>query len=105
MKTTRASVEEYAKEHGLELYQIDGIPEGFSFIKFNERLIGDVYDHAQLVAFLPNVSWHYDRAMMYKPVIVAKDYTPAILEEELRLSIEGLLEIYKQNIKRRDNGK
>lgn len=31
MKATRESVEEWAKEKGLEPIQIDGIPEGFSF--------------------------------------------------------------------------
>lgn len=31
MKITRASMHIYAKEHGLESVQVDGIPEGFSF--------------------------------------------------------------------------
>lgn len=31
MKITRANVEQYAKEKGLEPIQIDGVPEGFAW--------------------------------------------------------------------------
>lgn len=33
MKATRVNVEEWAKTKGLEPVQIDGIPEGFSWIE------------------------------------------------------------------------
>lgn len=53
MKWTRAYVEEYAKGRGLEPVQIDGIPEGFSFIGPDIQ-IGDVWHGGYFYAFIPN---------------------------------------------------
>lgn len=43
MKWTRANVEEYAKRHGLEPVQVDGIPEGFSWIEPDLEIGGELH--------------------------------------------------------------
>lgn len=52
MKWTRANVEEWARERGLEPVTIDGIPEGFSF-KEPELTIGDEHHAGSYVAYIP----------------------------------------------------
>jgi hypothetical protein len=52
MKWTRANVENYAKKMGLQLIQIDSIPEGFSFVG-DEIRIGGVTYPGKYVGFIP----------------------------------------------------
>lgn len=56
MKITRANVQKYTKEKGLELIQIDGIPEGFSF-KSAGIHIGPKFYGGQYFAFIPMMPW------------------------------------------------
>ena len=65
MRITRATVEQYAKEKGLEPIQIDGIPEGFSWVKKNEREIQGLYDYGHYMFFKPNAEWTEDLKFMY----------------------------------------
>lgn len=81
MKITRANVEKYAEEKGLEPIQIGGIPEGFSFIE-PDITIGSVTHSGMLTAFVPNHDWD-------KGVIREKD-------------LFELLEKYHNTIKIRD---
>lgn len=60
MKITRANVEEYAKVHGLEPVQIDGIPEGFSFRSAGIQ-IGPKHYPGQWIAFVPLVEWEHGK--------------------------------------------
>lgn len=57
MKISRANVADYAREKGLEPIQIDGIPEGFSFIEpdlwIGEKLCPRLYK-----AFIPMMDWY-----------------------------------------------
>lgn len=52
MKQTRSSVEEYASSKGLRMVQIDGIPEGFSFIE-EDIEIGGIHHQGKFIAFIP----------------------------------------------------
>lgn len=52
-KCTRFNVEVYANEKGLQPLQIDGIPEGFSFIE-PDITIGGVTHSGMMIAFIPN---------------------------------------------------
>lgn len=52
-KCTRFNVEVYANEKGLQLLQIDGIPEGFSFIE-HDITIGATTHSGMMIAFIPN---------------------------------------------------
>lgn len=104
-KTTRAEVEERAKTNGMMPYDIDGIPKGFSWFLPKEVMINGLYHHGHIIAYTPNVEWDWMGAMMYKPVVVPKDFTQEDLIIEMENKAEELLAIYKENIKRRDNGK
>ena len=56
MRITHADVAKWAKERGLESVQIDGIPEGFSFIK-PHITIGGVEHKGEYVAYIPLSDW------------------------------------------------
>lgn len=64
-KVTRATVEEYAKSKGLEPIQIDGIPEGFSFIEPNIT-IGDINHKGRIIKFKPLADWQDNKAISYE---------------------------------------
>lgn len=81
MKITRANVEKYAEEKGLEPIQIDGMPEGFSFIE-PDITIGEITHSGRLLAFVPNCEWA----------------SGAIMAE----NIKDLLDVYNNVIKIRD---
>ncbi len=52
MKATRANVEEYALNKGLEPVQIDGIPEGFSFREADVTIDG-IEHKGRIITFEP----------------------------------------------------
>ncbi len=56
MKVTVASIRKYVEQHGLEPVQIDGIPEGLSFIE-PDITIGQNTIHGEYIAFIPFSSW------------------------------------------------
>ena len=56
MRITRANVDQYAKEKGLEPIQIDGIPEGFSFIEPDIQING-VLHKGRIIKFKPLEEW------------------------------------------------
>lgn len=64
MKWTRASVEKYALENGLEPIQIDGIPEGFSW-KEPDITIGGVFHEGKIIKFKPLADWQDENAITY----------------------------------------
>ena len=73
MKVTKANIEQYVKNRGLEPIQIDGIPEGFSF-KEPDIVIGLKKRKGQYIALVP-----------------LKEF------EEIKCSFEGqLLDLYNQ---------
>lgn len=59
MKITRANVEKYAKEKGLEPIQIDGIPEGFSW-KAPDVTINGIEHKGKIIKFKPLGDWDKD---------------------------------------------
>lgn len=59
MRITRANVEKYAQEHGLEPIQIDGVPEGFSF-KEPDIQIGKKIIKGRIIKFKPLGYWNKD---------------------------------------------
>lgn len=59
MKITRANVEQYAKEKGLEPIQIDGISEGFSFIE-PDITISNQLHKGRIIKFKPLGEWDKD---------------------------------------------
>ncbi len=65
MKVTRANVEDYAKNKGLEPVQIDGIPEGFSFREPNIN-IGGVEHEGRIIKFKPLADWNDQDAITYE---------------------------------------
>lgn len=56
MIVTRSNIADYAREKGLELVQIDGIPEGFSF-REPAITIGGVEHSGLYIAFIPLSDW------------------------------------------------
>lgn len=56
MKITRENVAEYAQEKGLEPVQIDGVPEGFSFLGPHIK-IGNVTHVSNFIGFIPLADW------------------------------------------------
>lgn len=71
MKITRADVEVWSKERGLESIQVDGIPEGFSF-KEPDLNIGSRNYFGKYVAYIPLSNW----TIIYSPTIeqLIKEY-------------------------------
>lgn len=65
MKITRANVEQYAEKKGLTPYQIDGIPEGFSFIEPGIR-IGGISHLGRIIKFKPLADWQDKDAITYE---------------------------------------
>lgn len=59
MLITRANVEQYAKEKGLEPIQIDRIPEGFSWQEPDIK-IGDKEIKGRIIKFKPLGEWDKD---------------------------------------------
>lgn len=55
-KMTRANVEEYAHTRGLELIQVDGIPDGFAWIE-PDITIGNKFIQGKVVIFKPLAKW------------------------------------------------
>lgn len=64
MKITRANVEEYAKDKGLESIQIDGITEGFSWLE-PDLQIGDKFIRGRIVTFKPMADWQDKNSIIY----------------------------------------
>lgn len=56
MKTTKANVEQYARDMGYVPVQIDSIPEGFCF-KRSDIIVGNVLHEGEYVAFIPLSDW------------------------------------------------
>lgn len=59
MKITRATVEQYAKERGLEPVQIDGVPEGFSW-KEPDITLANKTHRGKILKFKPLGEWGKD---------------------------------------------
>lgn len=76
-KVTRASVEAFAQQEGLEPIQIDGIPEGFSF-KESDVKIGNSVHPGRFTAFIPLKRWEDEISQVWG------------------LSEEGLLKVYRE---------
>ena len=96
MKTTRAQVDVFIKDKGLEPIQIDGIPEGFSFIKRVDRVHGNLYEVGYLVGFRTSKDWADKEAIVYKPIIIAKAHpNQEQIELETEAQIKSLLKDYK----------
>lgn len=67
MRVTRANVEKYAQEKGLHPVQINGIPEGFSFIE-DPVTIGGLTYVGNYIGFIPLSDW----VMVKSPIV--KDF-------------------------------
>lgn len=67
MRVTKANVEEYVKDRGLEPVQVDGIPEGFAF-KSPDIEIGGKLHVGQYVAFVPLKHWE-EKCAAWSPTI------------------------------------
>lgn len=78
MKITRANVEEYAKSKGLEPIQIDGIPEGFSFVE-NPIQIGDVIHIGSFVVFKPLADWSDSNSIIKTKLV--HELVPAFIKK------------------------
>lgn len=73
MKITRANVEEYAKRKGLELVEIDGIPEGFAWkepdVTFTYTTPIEKYQKTytgRIITFKPLADWQDKDAITYE---------------------------------------
>lgn len=88
MKATRANVEAYAKEKGLEPVQIDGIPEGFSY-KAPDVIIGDKNYEGTYIVIYPGEEW--DGTITTLP-----HYTSATEERLVRMFNRGYKDGYKE---------
>lgn len=65
MKVTRDSVERYAFDKGLAPIQIDGVPEGFSFLE-PDIMIGEVEHVGRIIKFKPLADWADNDAITYE---------------------------------------
>lgn len=98
MRITRVSVEKYVDDKDWQPIQIDGIPEGFSFLKLNERTIGGIYDHGQLIVFTPNANFEDNNAVSMVPIVYAQNEDiPLQLEVEMEIAKGKLLDHYNKN--------
>jgi len=59
MKITRANVEQYAKEKGLEPIQIDDLPDGFAWQE-PDITIGNQTHKGRIIKFKPLGEWDKD---------------------------------------------
>ncbi len=64
MKITRANVELYAKQKGLESIQIDGMPEGFSW-KEPDITINGKEIKGRIIRFKPLADWQDKDSITY----------------------------------------
>lgn len=65
MKITLANVAKYAKEKGLEPYQEDGTPEGFSWEE-PDIIIGKNKHKGKKIKFKPLADWQDEDAITYE---------------------------------------
>lgn len=65
MKVTRDSVERFAFDKGLAPFQIDGVPEGFSFLE-PDVTIGDIEHKGRIIKFKPLADWADNDAITYE---------------------------------------
>lgn len=65
MKITRANLELYAQSKGLEPVQIDGIPEGFSFVEPDITIKG-ITHKGRIIKFKPLADWQDRDAITYE---------------------------------------
>lgn len=63
MKVTQDTVEESAKQRGLEPVQVHGIPEGFSFKEPDLTIDSNTYE-GHYVAFVPLREWDDERHLV-----------------------------------------
>ncbi len=61
---TRANVEKYARDKGLDPYQEDGIPEGFSW-KEPDIEIGKLKHKGRKIKFKPLANWEDEDSITY----------------------------------------
>jgi hypothetical protein len=64
-KITRANVEEYATLKGLELLEVDSIPEGFAW-KSPDLWIGKTFYRGKIIKFKPLADWGDKDAIIYE---------------------------------------
>ncbi len=63
MKITRANVQEYAKQKGLNPIQVDGIPDGFAW-KEDDLEISGIIHKGRIIKFTPMEEW--DKGVSYE---------------------------------------
>ena len=56
MLITRANVQNYAEQEGLEKIEIDGLPSGFAW-KEQDLQIGDKFIKGRIIRFKPLAEW------------------------------------------------
>ncbi len=98
MRVTLETIQKFADNNGLEPFYIDGIPEGFSWIKKNLRQIVNAYDYGHLIAFRPNEEWfNNSKVMCYKPIIISSENpTQEEIDLEIGIMVNSLLNLYKK---------
>lgn len=99
-EVTKESVVLYTKDID-EPYAIEGIPEGFSWKRKMNKKHGDYYTECYLLGFTPDYQWKVLGAAFYKPVVYKKDATKEEIVEEFKRAEEGMIEIYKENVRNR----
>lgn len=90
MITMRATVESLIEGRGYEPYQIDGIPEGFSFIRRVDRQLGGMYDVGHIVAF----DTRSETKWQVPIVIPMTNPTKEVIDGEIEYAAVKLLDLY-----------
>lgn len=62
MRITRANVQNYAEQEGLEPIEIQGLPSGFAW-KESDLQIGDKFIKGRIIKFKPLEEW--DKGITY----------------------------------------
>ncbi len=109
MKVTRATVEEYATQRGMEPFQIDGVPDGFSWMRRADTSIGDRKIPGYLMVFIGNREWTNERAFAKTELIASNEEEAKQhgldLNVYYRSKARIMSDIYQSEIKKRDGTK
>lgn len=99
VNVTKATVEQYAEQTDLVPYQIDGIPEGFSWYRDQGLTIDKLTHVGYLFGFTPHMPWKTLGAMFYKPIVLKQDATEEERNQEFAAQAEALVKLYNENVK------
>lgn len=102
---TAETVRAYVEGKGFEPYQVDGIPEGFLFVKRIGKPISTMHEDAYLIGFTPGEQWQNTGAVFYQPIIYPQGSSKELVEQVWYDAEHNMLDFYKDNKSKVKDGK